>query len=375
MGDRLIAGDADAAAQPTGQKGQRRRHALLFDPYAYAPWGRPIETVASDLWSALGGVFALDGAAFAGATRMGGAPVAALAIVLAAGLSEALGASVVLFANRVKPERFVFSLAIDALLFAFGYAFLVCSTWVVCLLPRAVHVPIGALAVVFAFSYAPVLFAFFGALPYLGSPVLWVLRVWHLLAMVTGFSAVSQVSIEWSIAYVGLGWLVMVCAQHTFGRPIAALGVRLLDAAAGVQLRSDTAIEGGAPVALDGTGPRHDAATVRPQTTAGKPEHGFPVWVGLGCVALLTCLVAWTLTPVHAAVFGWARHVPVVARIPLDLVWIAVVAAVVAGFLAPLETLGWWAGWYGDTIDVGGRARRRAQAGTTKRRCPRRAAT
>jgi hypothetical protein len=33
------------------------------------------------------------------------------------------------------------------------------------------------------------------------------------------------------------------------------------------------------------------------------------------------------------------------------LALIAVVAFLVAGALAPLETLGWWAGWYGDTVD------------------------
>jgi hypothetical protein len=34
------------------------------------------------------------------------------------------------------------------------------------------------------------------------------------------------------------------------------------------------------------------------------------------------------------------------------LVLVAVVAFMVAGALAPLETLGWWAGWYGDEVDA-----------------------
>jgi hypothetical protein len=36
---------------------------------------------------------------------------------------------------------------------------------------------------------------------------------------------------------------------------------------------------------------------------------------------------------------------------PLTLMLVAVVAFLVAGALAPLETLGWWAGWYGDEVD------------------------
>jgi len=35
-----------------------------------------------------------------------------------------------------------------------------------------------------------------------------------------------------------------------------------------------------------------------------------------------------------------------------DLTWIGVVAIVFAGLLAPLEALGWWAGWYGDEVDT-----------------------
>jgi hypothetical protein len=322
----------------------------VFASHARAPSGRSIETLGYDLWSALGGVLHLDGAAFARATRLGGAAYAALAIVLAAGLSEALAQSAILFANRVKPERFAFSLAINALLFAFGYAFLVLSTWAVSLLPLAVHVPLGALAIVFAFSYAPLLFAFFGGLPYLGVGVHWVLRIWHLLAMVTGFAAVAGVTIDWATVYVGIGWVVMVVAEHTFGRPIAALGVTLLDRVAGVQLRSDTAIETGAPIAQDGTAPRH-GATVRLTVGPPAPARRLPVWLGLGSVALLTVAIAWVLSPLHYAVIGHTS-VPAIARLPLDLIWIALIGAIVAGLLAPLETLGWWAGWYGDTIDV-----------------------
>ncbi len=36
---------------------------------------------------------------------------------------------------------------------------------------------------------------------------------------------------------------------------------------------------------------------------------------------------------------------------PLTLVWVAVLALLFSGALAPLETLGWWAGWYGDHVD------------------------
>jgi len=44
-----------------------------------------------------------------------------LIVVLAASLSQVVAQSVILFINRVKPVRFVFSLLIGAVLFAFGH--------------------------------------------------------------------------------------------------------------------------------------------------------------------------------------------------------------------------------------------------------------
>ena len=315
-------------------------------------------TVTADLGSTLHGVLALQPGAFVRQLSARSSVLVAVAIVLLAGFSEAVGQSVVLFANRVKPTRFVFSLAIQALLFAFGYAFMVVSTWAIGRLPLASHVPIAAIALAFALSYAPLLFAFFGALPYLGVPITWVLRIWHLLAMLVGFAAVSGVSSGWAALYVGLGWLVLVTATHSFGKPIAALGARLVKAVAGVELGKydipvDTASFGTAigspakePLRTDG------AAAV----TLGAPPTRSGWWkaiLGVIIAVALGIIVAFALRPLRQSAFGWQQHLPGLAQIPLNLLWIGVIAVVVAGLLAPLETLGWWAGWYGGAVDTG----------------------
>lgn len=36
---------------------------------------------------------------------------------------------------------------------------------------------------------------------------------------------------------------------------------------------------------------------------------------------------------------------------PVAIALVALLALLVTGALAPLETLGWWAGWYGDPVD------------------------
>ena len=262
-----------------------------------------------------------------------------------------------LFANRVKPARFFFTSAIGAALFLFAYAFLVLSTWAVSRLPWAPHLPLAELAIVFALSYAPLLFSFFGALPYLGPGILTLLRIWHLLAMVVGLSAVAQIGLFPAAAYVAVGWTVMIFAERSFGKPIAALGARILDAVAGVKL-VDGRASGHRARRRDGCAEgercprRSDADVPAPAATAAANRSFWRTALSLFAVVVLAVIVALALDPIRGTLFGWNAHLPRIVRIPIDLVWLGFVAFIVAGIMAPLETLGWWAGWYGDRIDT-----------------------
>mgnify|MGYP001380129367 CR=1 FL=1 len=309
-----------------------------------------IQIYAPELWSALTGILELQGDAFLRALTLEGGIPAAVAIVLAAGLSEALGQSIVLFANRVKPARLVFSLFANALLFGFGYAFLVLSTWLVCRLPNGPHLDLRALAIVLAMSYAPMLFAFLSALPYLGTALLNVLRVWHFLAMVVAVGVVGNLDVLAAATYVWLGWLVMSVAQRSFGKPIVALGTRLLDVVAGVKVLDDAQVAVGRVEA--GTGAPTSARSVEVAHKARPHPRWWIAVLGLGGIALLAAIVALALEPVRHTVFGWQSHLPRILQLPIDLLWLGFVAFIVAAFMAPFETLGWWAGWYGDEIDT-----------------------
>ena len=306
-----------------------------------------------DLGATLAGVYRLDGSAFAGVVTMEhGVIYSAIAIVLFAGFSEAVAQSIVLFANKVKPGRFFFSWAIDAFLFAFGYGFQVASTWLVCRLPFAPHLTFRDLALIFGVSYAPLLFSFLGALPYIGSGILRVLRVWNFLAMVVGVSTVGGVHFIPAAGYVALGWAGYVIAQLSFGKPIAELGARMLDAVAGVKLVDDeSAIIGRAE-----SGSRQRPHDSSPAVAAHAPAHPNAWKIGLATfgVLVLALLVIAVFDPVRDAMFGWESGLPAAVAFPLNLLWLAVPAIVFAGLMAPMETLGWWAGWYGDRIDTSG---------------------
>lgn len=356
-------------------------------------------TALDHFWTLVGWVFALNGEAFRLVSRLPQGWVAALIIVLVAGLSQAIAQIVILFVNRVKPVRFVFSLLINAVLFVASALFLVISTWLIILvLPGMVQIPFLPLTTVLGISYAPLVFSFLGALPYLGVPILTFLSIWHFLAMVVGVAAIAHIGLGNAVGYVGVGWVALQVTQRTVGRPIAWVGRQLANAIAGVELvthprdvmelvsdRIETAsvtwqdelrerldqlgvsmafnplVESPAQASPDGvsagwsaTGEHQGRSPSVRRSEAESQNWGAVAATALGLLgmALLTYLVVVFLEPVQVWLSKWYVDLPRVIRFIFDLSWIGVLAIVVAGLIAPLETLGWWAGWYDDEVDT-----------------------
>ncbi|MEM6713983.1 MAG: CAAX protease, partial [Cyanobacteria bacterium P01_C01_bin.147] len=348
-------------------------------------------------WEVIGYVFALNSEAFRIAASLPQGIQLALLVVLLAGLSRSVGQCAILFFNQVKPLRFFLSLLISAVLFVGGFLALVGSTWLITLVPWSVKVPFSTLVIVLGVAYAPLLFSFLGALPYAGLPMLNILSIWHLLAMVVGFGAVTNLGIPESFGYVGFGWLLLQIIEQTIGRPIAAFARWLADTAAGVDLKTEreevvelfydriqastnelkTEVEAqvstvtqerqtAAPVTMPDPGnaaPINPVefgaaithATAQPTVTKGAERSDTPFLktvLGLALMLLLTLVVLALLRPVRMWWFGWVSNLPSLVRLVLQLTWVGLVAVVVAGLLAPLETLGWWAGWYEDEVNT-----------------------
>ncbi|MEL7039616.1 MAG: CAAX protease [Cyanobacteria bacterium J06592_8] len=344
------------------------------------------ETTLSLFWQLVGWVFALNEQAFRVVSEVPEGLAIALFVVLFAGLSQAIAQSIILFINQVKPIRFVLSLLINALLFVAGFLFLVFSTWLITLFPGSVKVSLITLITVFGLGYAPLVFSFLGALPYFGVPILSLLSVWHLLAIVVGFNAITEIGINASFSYVFLGWIALQILQQTVGRPIAKFSRWLTDTVAGVNLstrRQDvrdivqtrsqesssiwqeelreqiTEVRQSDNLATSST--QTAVAETRSQT-ANTPEQlesprtasnrTLKTILGLLGIALLTYIIIIFLKPVREWWFGWYDTLPSLFRLVFNLFWIGVIAIVVAGLLAPLETLGWWAGWYDDQLET-----------------------
>lgn len=297
----------------------------------------------------------------------------ALIIVLLAGISLGIGQGIILFVSRVTPIRFVLSLLLNGILFTFAFLFLVFSIWLNCKIPWwSLSIPFSSLVTVLGASYAPQLFSFLGALPYLGVPILSILSVWRLLAMVVGFSAISQVSIPNAFGYVVVGWVVLQLLENTLGKPITSFGKNVADRVAGtniVRSRSEfiatlrSGITEVAPALSESLGISisETSELTRSVATVDKPEvkpiqvdspNTLKTLISLLGMTILLIVIALVLNPVRSALLNWYDDLPQLFKLIFNLTWIGVIATVFAGILAPLETLGWWAGWYDDQLET-----------------------
>ncbi len=159
-----------------------------------------------------------------------------LAVVFVAGVSAAIGQSVVLFANRVAKRRFVLSLLLSGVIFTAVYFFWSTSLWLIAVYVFGHPRPyLNALRTV-GLAYSPQLFGFLVLTPYFGTALSALLSVWNLLAIVVATRVVFDLSTPQSVASAALGWMLLQLLQRTIGRPVRALGRRLRIAVAGRRL-------------------------------------------------------------------------------------------------------------------------------------------
>ncbi len=169
--------------------------------------------------------------------RLGGSALRlAFYVLLAAGLSEAVGESVVLFVNRVSPRRFAISLLISAFIFAFGYLFFALSVYLLARYALRIDAPFSFVAGIVALGQAPRLFGYLAFIPYLGLPISVLLWTWSVVTTIVGVAEGLRLAPLEALLTVALGALILVSAQRTVGRPLMALARLARRQAAGVPL-------------------------------------------------------------------------------------------------------------------------------------------
>ncbi|KPQ36822.1 MAG: Thioesterase domain [Phormidesmis priestleyi Ana] len=73
----------------------------------------------------------------------------------------------------------------------------------------------------------------------------------------------------------------------------------------------------------------------------------------LSAVILLTVGVIVLLSPLNSQWLNWyLAFNSTLLKLIVDLTRVSLIALLLAGLLSPFESLGWWAGWYGDGIET-----------------------
>jgi len=194
------------------------------------------DTALDSFWNLVSGVLLLNSETFAQVNHLPLGLIASILVVLLAGLSQTFGQSVMLFVNRVRPLRFILSVAIAAVIFVFNYNFWVLSTWLVAKWLFGVDLTLIDIIKTLGFSYAPLLLGFLMVIPYFGMPILVVLSIWTLMAIATGLGVISNLGIWQAFECCLGGWIVLQISQRIVGKAIARITSRIVDWVAGVEL-------------------------------------------------------------------------------------------------------------------------------------------
>lgn len=160
----------------------------------------------------------------------------ALAVVALAGLSEALAQSLVLFINRISPQRFGLAILLSIGTHLIGYLFWTATIWLVgvYLFDRSASYTTVGRAV--GLAYAPQLLSFFVLTPYLGTLFALIIAIWSLLATVVAVQVSLGLTVWQAVACSGVGWLLVQTWRRTLGRPVLAFEQWVRRHTAGVPL-------------------------------------------------------------------------------------------------------------------------------------------
>jgi len=272
----------------------------------------------------------------------------AIAIILLAGLSQAIGQSIVLFVNQVRPFRFALSLVMSSFLYLATYGFWVVSIWLVVDFVFRLNFQLLNISKALALCYAPQLLAFLVALPYFGVPISILLSIWTLLAILVGVVSVTALSTWQAVICVSLGWLVLQLGQRTIGRPLTKLARWLMTQSAGRQLVTQSAelkalLDDAQQPALR----ESDVTWVDEMAMETPPPTNRQLYRALA-IALLAFFVVSAIAASQQGVTAWFLALNRTTRLVVNLSLVGLLALGIAVLLTPFESLSWWAGWQGE---------------------------
>jgi hypothetical protein len=158
----------------------------------------------------------------------------ALSVVAMAGVSEAVGQSLILFLNHIRPSRFGLAVAIATATHMVGYVLWTMAIWLAGRALFGQDQPLLAVASAVGLSYAPQIFSFFVLTPYMGNLFGVILSLWSMLAVIVAIRVGMHLEIWQAVVLASTGWILLQTMRRTIGRPVMRLQRWLASRAAGV---------------------------------------------------------------------------------------------------------------------------------------------
>ena len=165
--------------------------------------------VLSSLWQLAGGALRMDPNVYQAAVTQPGGTELAIFLLFLAGLSVTLGQSVVLFANRIRRQRFILSLVVFAAVFVVGALAWAATIWLMANWIFDVERDIWSVITVVALSYSPFLFGLLILLPYLRNIISAGLRIWVFLNVLIAIQGLYSFHFFAALIASVLGWLLI----------------------------------------------------------------------------------------------------------------------------------------------------------------------
>ncbi|KAB8145128.1 hypothetical protein F8S13_04680 [Chloroflexia bacterium SDU3-3] len=175
------------------------------------------------LWAALGATLGLQVDQISLAVSAPWANEVGITIALLAGISMMIGQSMILFVNRLTPRRFIYSLGFFAVVFSLGQALWAATLWAVAHVVFGVQGQLVMTLRVVGVGSAPLIFGALIAIPYLGTPIEWGLKIWSMLATLIAMLNTFELNIWQALGCAIGGWLIYQLATRLFGRQLGAL--------------------------------------------------------------------------------------------------------------------------------------------------------
>lgn len=193
------------------------------------------------LWEVVLRSLRLDQTVFQDATTGEWSIFIPFSIAFVGGVSLLLGQSVILFANRVRPPRFLASLLLNGVLYVGSLVVWAGAIrWAGWLIARE-RIPPDEIISIMMLTAAPMVFGFLILIPYLGPLINRVLNIWSFLIAYQIIMFRYETMGRWQPwIIVGIGWLFTILINNTIGWPIISISQRIRNWVAGADLNRST---------------------------------------------------------------------------------------------------------------------------------------